>query len=330
MADIGTNLGAPDATGGIVQANTDRIARQLLGDDLVNQYGDTMGARTPTFADRIRDFGSTMAGGPEKTQSLKNQARTAYQDARYKAAQTGLVQARIARAKGIALADAIKTAQEAPTSQRKQLFSAMLDEQGLDHSPAVAGLFMHEDILGSRSLAAFDKGLRDGSISIDDAATTLGSPKAALDYLGKLRANDQADRKVAADVHRDNVRASYQQEQHERTQETAARSKAAHTFEARRAAYVDKSFGRVKVGGGKFGKMRSATTEELGAQFDAAHAFERKQTVFGSPQFGETQAPGLFGAKRSPIFQGKQEIDVSPPEVPDPLADSEAILGLQQ
>lgn len=131
MANGDALIGQPDPTGGVAQADTERVARGLVGDDLVNRYGDVIGARRATAADALRDFALGTTKGADAVTGMKLQVRKAYEDRQIQAERAGVARAAQAREQVAGWGRLITQSKLMPKTIRKKYIETGLSKLGL-------------------------------------------------------------------------------------------------------------------------------------------------------------------------------------------------------
>lgn len=117
----------------VPQSDTDAIARRLMGDSLVDRYGDVIGARPTEAKDVLRDFTIGFSKGQEQVDSLHMKMQTTFRDEYNKAAERALAAKKADADKASAAWDAIKwAAEKAPRGYAAQMLKERLATLGFD------------------------------------------------------------------------------------------------------------------------------------------------------------------------------------------------------
>lgn len=177
----------------VPQSQTDAIARRLLGDDLVDKYGDVIGARKTGPADVLRDFTIGMHQGAGKVDELHAQVQDQFEKS-YNQAATRAIEAKKADiAKGQAFIGAIKTIQGLPPGHRAAVLKETLDQMGIPYSGAAIKMFTDSDMLGNVPLGELENRVNDGTISTNDIAGVMGSGTNAAQFMQNMARKKQDD-----------------------------------------------------------------------------------------------------------------------------------------
>lgn len=183
-----------DPTGGVAQARTEKIARGLMGDDLVDKYGHAMGVRPTSFADSARDavLGATI--GRDKVAAMHFQAREQYNTEMYKAQQAGLAKEQADRAKGVAIINALEEVRKnIPMKYKAQTFAAILKAQGIEPDPTAMKMFTDADAFSNVHMDQLKKGVENNTIDLGAQSLIFGSPEGALQAMGQFKAQAKSD-----------------------------------------------------------------------------------------------------------------------------------------
>ena len=170
---------------GVPQSDSDAIARRLLGDDLVNRYGDVIGTRKPGAADALRDFTVAFSHGQAKADELKMKVQENYREA-YTTAQRNAIAAKQADIdKSKAVLDAIKTVQSLPPGQRAGVLKETLDSMGLPHSAAAIKMFTDSDHYAMLPMDILETAASDGTLSTEQISGVFGSALNAAKFMAE-------------------------------------------------------------------------------------------------------------------------------------------------
>lgn len=147
--------GQPDPTGGVPQSDTEKVARGLVGDEMVNRYGDVLGVRKSTWADTARDFALGAAADPRTgkpagiagADAAKQQIRDQYDKSARQAERAGIARADEARKNNQTFAEGMKTSRRVPKARRKDYIRELATQSGLKiDSPAVINALADSDL----------------------------------------------------------------------------------------------------------------------------------------------------------------------------------------
>jgi hypothetical protein len=181
---------------GVPQAQTEAIARRLLGDDLVNRYGDVIGARPSTAVDSLRDFTLGFTHGQNKVDDLHLKVQKQYQDA-YTKQQRAAVAAKtgdIKQAK--AILDAIKTVQGLPPGHRTAILKETLEGAGIPYSAAALKMFADSDLLSQLPMDDLQKAVDDGTLSTSEISGVMGSGLNAAKFISEAARRKREDQQT--------------------------------------------------------------------------------------------------------------------------------------
>jgi len=183
----------------IPQADTDRIARRLLGDQVVDNYGDVIGARKHTMRDVARDFALGVAGGPTKSGELRLKVQEQFQKAYDKEAKAAAVRKQQDREQATMVLGALKTVSGLPPGQRASIFKDTLDQAGIPYSNAAVKFLTDADTLAQLPLDQLMEKAQSGEISTASIGQVFGSAQQAANwYTNMVRA--QKDREQTGNM----------------------------------------------------------------------------------------------------------------------------------
>jgi len=182
-----------DTMKNVPQADSDAIARRLLGDDLVNRYGDVIGARQPGTADVLRDFTVGFSQGRDKVDELhlkvQEQARKAYN----KQAQAAVAAKAQDNETVKTVLSAIKTVQGLPPGQRAAVLKDTLDQAGIPYSNAAIKMFTDADMLSRLPPGTLNELGTSSVISTADIAGVMGSGLNAAKFMESMAQRKRDD-----------------------------------------------------------------------------------------------------------------------------------------
>jgi hypothetical protein len=191
--------GMEAATPGVPQGDTEAIARRLLGDDLVNRYGDVIGARSTTAADVLRDFTVGFHNGPAKVDELKMKVAETYRDSYVKAQRSALAKAKIDADNVKSILDVVKTVQGLPPGHRTAVFTEHLDALGIPYSKAAVKMFLDADMTAQLPLDELAAAADNGDLKTSDVAGVMGTGLNAAKFLGEV-SRRQRDRQATGNM----------------------------------------------------------------------------------------------------------------------------------
>lgn len=154
--------GATDPTGGVAQAKDDTVARGLLGDELVNRYGDVLGLRKETWKDFWRDFGNEL-GGRGNAERIKQRVIDQYQTREREERLAAQQRDEQDRSKLQAFTTLVTKMKDIPKGHRQGILKAGLAQLGMDSTPEAQKLladvenFDAEQILTPEVLKLWDE-----------------------------------------------------------------------------------------------------------------------------------------------------------------------------
>jgi hypothetical protein len=182
-------FGMDDPTGGVSQADPEKIARSLVGDDLVNKYGDVMGVRPTGVADVVRDFATGVTEGPAKTEALKALARKQYQDAYFREKRAAVARAAEDRNKAIGMLQAVVTVNKLPPNQRATAYKDAMKSFGVTPDATAVKMFTDADSIMKLPLRDIFKAAErgDDGFTANDLANAFGSWDAATNFFQEQR-----------------------------------------------------------------------------------------------------------------------------------------------
>jgi hypothetical protein len=179
--------GMEAATDSVPQGDTATIARRLLGDDLVNRYGDVIGARKTTAADVLRDFTLGFQNGQAKVDELKLKIQERYQDAYVKQQRSALAKAKIDADKVKGVLDTIKTIQSLPPGHRASILKEQLQAIGIEPSASALKMFTDSDMIAQLPIDKLAEAADNTDVNTSDLAGVMGSGLNAAKFLGEVR-----------------------------------------------------------------------------------------------------------------------------------------------
>jgi hypothetical protein len=177
----------------IPQADTMRIAKQLLGPQLAERYGDVIGARPTGIADIARDFAiGTISGDMFKADQLKSQVVQQYQESYQREEQAGRQRDAENRQKVDALFRGLDQVRRVPKEFRKDLLQHVLQSTvGSEAHPLVAKILSDPDKFESVNELTSEDMQRladdDPQAFLDNATQVIGDPRQAIEFLGGLQ-----------------------------------------------------------------------------------------------------------------------------------------------
>lgn len=178
-----------DTIAAIPQADTDRIARRLLGDDMVDRYGDVLGTRKHGLRDIARDFALGVAGGPTKSLELRAQVREQFQKAYDKEAKAAAVKAQQDREQATMVINTLKGVAGLAPGHRAAIFQETLDQAGIPYSKAAVKFLTDADTLAQLPMDDLMEKAEKGEVSIASISSIMGSgSNAARWYTDMVRA----------------------------------------------------------------------------------------------------------------------------------------------
>lgn len=155
-----------DTVAEVPQAQTEGIARRLLGDDLVNRYGDVMGARKTTAADVLRDFTIGFRHGQEKVDEIHMKMQDTARKAYNKQAERALAAKQLDMKTAGEAWEAVKwAAEKAPRGYAAGMLKERLKVLGIEPSPTALKMLTDADWVAQLPRAEIDKAVHeDGTI----------------------------------------------------------------------------------------------------------------------------------------------------------------------
>lgn len=187
----------------VPQSDTNAVARALLGDATVEQFGDVIGARPTGFKDVLRDFAIGAARGPEALEQIKGLQRKAYSDALFRQQQAALARKKADIAQAGAVLDTYKKVQGMPAGARASLLKSQLESIGITPDPAALKLMLNGDILAQLPMQEIMDAHQREEISTANLQEVFGSAKGAIDFVtGMTRAakDRQSVDSIALDI----------------------------------------------------------------------------------------------------------------------------------
>lgn len=182
----------------VPQAQTEGIARRLMGDDLVNRYGDVIGARQTTAADVLRDFTIGFSHGREKVDQLHTQMQGKFRDEYNKAADRAITDKKLDIEKTTSAWEAIKwAAEKAPRGYATKMLKERLTALGFDPeslSPTAMKMLSDADFVAQLPKEKLDGAIANGQVD----STMLGAYASNPENLDRLRSEavDRTHREV--------------------------------------------------------------------------------------------------------------------------------------
>jgi hypothetical protein len=176
------------AAGGdaVAQSDTATVARSLLGDAAVEQFGDVIGARPAGIKDVLRDFTIGMSKGPGEVEKIKAMQLKAYNDALFKQQQTALARKKAEMEQvGVAL-DTYKKVQGMPVGARASLLKSSLEAIGVTPDPAALKLMLDGDVFSQVPFEDLMEANTRGELSVAELQAVFGSAKGALDFVSEM------------------------------------------------------------------------------------------------------------------------------------------------
>lgn len=195
----------------VPQAQTEGIARRLLGDDLVNRYGDVIGARKATAADVLRDFTIGFSQGREKVDELHMKVQKQFQTSYAKQEAAAIEAKKADSAKVKTVLEAIKTVQGLPPGHRASILKDTLDAAGISYSNAAVKLFTDSDLVSQLPMEKLAEAAGpDGALSTAEVSGVMGSGLNAAKFLSEVsrkNRDEQATQGLILNAERTKLRA---------------------------------------------------------------------------------------------------------------------------
>lgn len=246
---------ASDPNAGANQASTEAVARQLLGDSLVERYGDVIGVRQPTWRDGVRDFSLGVVQGADRTREMQAQLRKEYRTALGREGSIAVQREKENRAKATSVVKVISDAQKLPVSQRKTYVREMMKQLGIEPSATAMQMFTDAETVSKLPMEDLARGTMDGSLTFDEVANVMGSPQAAVQFqksVIQMQGDRLRNQKLVLEINNQNAK--------EIDRQTKAAS--IDSDEDQRRQWVQNKVGSVRVTGAD-GQPRLATIEEV-------------------------------------------------------------------
>lgn len=169
----------------VPQADQDAIARRLLGDDLVNRFGDVIGARPKGFRDALRDF--TIAGGSQdggqKLNALKLQVQERFSEELQKEQEAARLKREEDRRIGKQFLSTIETIQKLPPGHRSSVLKETLDKAQIPYTQATLKMFTDADMLAKLPIPELQRAAADGELSAEAIGTVTGDANASAKFI---------------------------------------------------------------------------------------------------------------------------------------------------
>lgn len=192
----------PDPTGGVPQADTERVARGLMGDDMINRYGDALGVRPATTVDHLRDFTMGMTHGADKVTALKLQVQDAYAKRQLGAQRLAVAEAMQKKQKVMGLFDGIEKLRTVQPNLRAAIAKEVFTGLGYENvSPAWIKVASDPDFFDGNSLSKLRQLVNDGDpVRADELAQQMvgGDVGKAVDLVNGIKAADYKERQIGS------------------------------------------------------------------------------------------------------------------------------------
>lgn len=174
----------------IPQSDTDTIARRLLGDDMVDRFGDVIGARPHGLRDVARDFALGVSGGPTASLELRTKVQEQFQKAYNTEAKAAAARAQQDRETATMVINTLKTVSGLPPGHRASIFQETLDQAGIPYSKAAVKFLVDADTASQLPMPLLFEKARSGELTTANISAVLGSASnTARWYTDMMRAS---------------------------------------------------------------------------------------------------------------------------------------------
>lgn len=179
-----------DTIQAIPQSDTDTIARRLLGDDMVDRFGDVIGARPHGLRDVARDFALGVSGGPTASLELRTKVQEQFQKAYNTEAKAAAARAQQDRETATMVINTLKTVSGLPPGHRASIFQETLDQAGIPYSKAAVKFLVDADTAAQLPMPLLFEKARSGELTTANISAVLGSASnTARWYTDMMRAS---------------------------------------------------------------------------------------------------------------------------------------------
>lgn len=178
------------------QADTMKIATQLLGPDLAQRYGDVIGARPTSVQDIARDFAvGTISGDPNKADSLKARVVQNFNEEMRREQDAAIARDQEDRRKLDALFEVIRESRKAPKKYRREFLRDGLARIGMEANPLVEKIITEpEEFPGAELIGDEDMYRRaqdNPQEALAQATQLLGDPNVAVAVIKHFQSIEQ-------------------------------------------------------------------------------------------------------------------------------------------
>jgi hypothetical protein len=150
----------------VPQADTEAIARRLMGDSLVDRYGDVIGARDTGVADVLRDFTIGFSQGQQKVDELHLKMQDTFRDQYNKAAERAVADKKLDMEKTSAAWEAVKWASEkAPRGYASGILKERLAQLGFEPTPTSLKMLADADFVAQLPKNMIDEAVANGNVN---------------------------------------------------------------------------------------------------------------------------------------------------------------------
>jgi hypothetical protein len=222
LEDVLNQADPTDPTAGVPQAQTEAIAKKLLGEDGFNRFGDVVGARPATWRDALRDFTIGMTKGADTVETLRLKQREQFQEAVYREQRAALAKAKIDADNVKSVLDTVVTVSKLPAGYRAGILKEHLQKLGVEPSPTMLKMMTDSDMIASMPIEQlYEAATRaDGTIDMAKLGAVMSDSKAGADFfvnmiraqqdkaqIGKMALDMLRSRQTMAKTEEDNARA---------------------------------------------------------------------------------------------------------------------------
>lgn len=188
-----------------LQAQTASIAKGLgFSDEVIDRYGDAIGARPRRTSDFLRDFATGfIQNDPEAATRIKTQVRDQFNQQVERKLRIARQKKEEDRQQALFLLDAVKKSQAVGGANGAALLKDIYKQAGMEPTPSIMKMMTDRDQWNQEILEEMEDMVTKGVITTDDFKSIATNPSAYLDLYGalqKVRAQKMKTNKDLLDI----------------------------------------------------------------------------------------------------------------------------------
>lgn len=183
------------------QARSETIARSLMGDGFVNQFGDVIGVRKPAWTDRVRDAAIGFSEGIGGLESLRSRVRKEYNDRHFRQQQAAVQQEVANRQKAQTIATVMQKAMELPPKARKAYLKEAYGQMGIEPSQTMLSMVDDMDFISSLNIPQIQQRIAEGTgPSAEELEAAVADPNAMANLYGVMKQRAGAEKELNSNI----------------------------------------------------------------------------------------------------------------------------------